>query len=225
MNSYICPQCGSIVGVNVSSFKDYFLSFDYGDSIIRNNLMNNKPEECLSLRFYRCPKCNNVSSDVLGVGMDVKDKRVLINPESDAKKYPSYIPEPILKDYFEAYSILHLSPKASATLSRRCLQGMIRNYWSISKSRLVDEVNELESRVPVMQWKAIDSLRKIGNIGAHMEKDVNLIIDIDVNEAKTLISLIELLMEQWYIANHNAEELYSEIIKIDCAKEEIKNGK
>ena len=42
---------------------------------------------------------------------------------------------------------------------------------------------------------AIDAVRKIGNIGAHMERDINLIVDIDPNEAAILIGLIELLFQ------------------------------
>ena len=47
-----------------------------------------------------------------------------LKPQSQAKVFPSYIPRAILEDYEEACLIRDLSPKASATLSRRCLQGM-----------------------------------------------------------------------------------------------------
>ena len=60
-------------------------------------------------------------------------------------------------------------------------------------------------------WNALDGLRKIGNIGAHMETDVNLIIDIDVSEAKKLKKLIELLFDKWYITRHDEEALYNTI--------------
>ncbi|MCP1830281.1 hypothetical protein ACVIHH_005106 [Bradyrhizobium sp. USDA 4518] len=33
---------------------------------------------------------------------------------------------------------------------------------------------------------AIDAVRIVGNIGAHMEKDVNLIVDIEPGEAQML---------------------------------------
>ena len=56
---------------------------------------------------------------------------------------------------------------------------------------------------------------RIGNIGAHMENDINTIVDIDPDEANKLIKLIELLIEQWYINRHNQEQLYSDIINID----------
>ena len=49
------------------------------------------------------------------------------------------------------------------------------------------------------RWDAIDNVREIGNIGAHMEADVNLIIEIDPNEAQVLIELIEMLFEEWYV--------------------------
>ena len=53
-------------------------------------------------------------------------------PDLKAKPQPSYIPLQIVADYREAYLIASLSPKASATLSRRCLQGMIRDFHGVS---------------------------------------------------------------------------------------------
>jgi len=55
-------------------------------------------------------------------------------------------------------------------------------YW-LKEGRLFDEVAELEGKVDAKTWQAIDSVRHVGNIGAHMEKDVNLIIDVDPEEA------------------------------------------
>jgi len=63
-----------------------------------------------------------------------------LRPQSSAIPQPDYIPEQIKNDYEEACSILSLSPKASATLARRCLQGMIRDFWGISKGRLIAEL-------------------------------------------------------------------------------------
>jgi hypothetical protein len=82
---------------------------------------------------------------------------------------------------------------------------MIRDFWDIKKDRLIDEIAELKSRVDGTTWAAIDAVRHMGNIGAHMEKDVNLIIEVDPNEAGLLTSLIETLFEEWYIARHDRE--------------------
>lgn len=130
-------------------------------------------------------------------------------PESLAKPQPDYIPAPIRTDYYETCRIRDLSPKASATISRRCLQGMIRNFCGVTKGRLVDEINELRRLVdtgaapPGVQVDtidAIDHVRSVGNIGAHMEADINVIVDVDADEAQALIGLIELLFEEWYVA-------------------------
>lgn len=66
---------------------------------------------------------------------------------------------------------------------RRCLQGMIRDFWGISKRILFDEIQELKGKVTGSSWDAIDAIREIGNVGAHMEKDVNIVIDVEPEEA------------------------------------------
>jgi Domain of unknown function (DUF4145) len=128
-----------------------------------------------------------------------------LRPASSAKIFPDYVPKPITDDYTEACVIRDLSPKASATLSRRCLQGIIRDYWGISKSRLVDEISELKSTIDPATWQAIDAVRNIGNIGAHMERDINLVIDVEPQEAQLLIGLIEILIKDWYVARHERQ--------------------
>jgi Domain of unknown function (DUF4145) len=68
-------------------------------------------------------------------------------PSSFAKPLPDYIPEPLRRDYEEACTIRDLSPKASATLIRRCIQGIIRDFCGIGKKRLIDEIKELRQRI------------------------------------------------------------------------------
>ena len=143
-------------------------------------------------------------------------------PESEAKPFPDYIPTQLREDYQEACLIKNKSPKASATLSRRCLQGIIRDFWGIKKSRLIDEIEGIKTKVDRVVWEAIDSVRHVGNIGAHMEKDVNLIIDVDPEEAGLLIWLIENLFEEWYIARHDRAAKMGAIVKIAEQKKALK---
>jgi hypothetical protein len=145
-------------------------------------------------------------------------------PPSAAKTFPDYIPRPIVEDYTEACLIKDLSPKASATLSRRCLQGMIRDFWNIQKARLIDEIAELRERLDPLTWGAIDAVRGVGNIGAHMEKDINLIIDVDPMEAAKMIGLIELLVDDWYIARHDREERLKAVVEIGEEKKADKES-
>lgn len=163
-------------------------------------------------------------------------------PIAAIKPLPDYIPLQLRQDYEEACKIAELSPKASATLARRCLQGMIRDFCGIQVKgkRLVDEISELERRigsrgrdpnipaapdgVSSASLEAIDAVRKIGNIGAHMEQDVDLIIDIDPEEARYLIALIESLFDDWYVERYKREKRFAEIRKIADAKDQAKKA-
>jgi hypothetical protein len=154
-------------------------------------------------------------------------------PESSAKPQPEFIPKQLRDDYVEACRIRDLSPKASATLARRCLQGMIRHFCGISKSRLIDEINALREAVEggsaprgvtIESVDAIDHVRKIGNIGAHMEKDVNIIVDIEPGEAQALIELIEMLFDEWYVEQNNRTERLKKIAAIGEKKASVKSA-
>jgi hypothetical protein len=147
-----------------------------------------------------------------------------LRPKSSAKPFPEYIPQPIRDDYEEACLIVNDSPKASATLSRRCLQGIIRDFWKISRPRLIDEIKELEGKIDANTWRAIDGVRSVGNIGAHLEKDINLIVDVEPEEAKTLIGLIEFLLKDWYVVRHDRQEHMQKVIDLAKLKADEKKA-
>jgi hypothetical protein len=147
----------------------------------------------------------------------------MLRPDSVAKIFPEFIPAVLRQDYVEACRIKSLSPKASATLSRRCLQGAIRDFCKVSGQTLDAEIRELTKLLQSGQaplgvtpesLEAIDHVRRIGNIGAHMEKDINLIIEIDEGEAQSLIDLIELLFEEWYEARERRRERLARVKEI-----------
>lgn len=146
-------------------------------------------------------------------------------PESEAKVLPDYIPIPIRENYYEACRIQNLSPKASATLARRCLQGMIRDFYGIKKETLKDEIDELEDKIDGDTWASIGAVRSVGNIGAHMEKDINIIIDVEPKEAKLLIGLIEQLVDDWYTTREDRRKRTEELKKLATEKEEQRKPK
>lgn len=150
-----------------------------------------------------------------------------IRPGSSSKQQPEFIPAPLREDYYEACLIKRKSPKSSATLARRCLQGMIRDFCGISKGTLGAEIEALRKKVEEgsaprgvteESIEAIDAVRSIGSIGAHMEKDINVIVDVDPGEAQSLIELIELLFDEWYTAQHKRSEKVARVAAIAAEK-------
>lgn len=216
MSSFTCPYCNSVVPLISDTIRYRYPSFDR-DS---DNTPSNYDTSTLRLTFYKCPKCENYTISVVGLGLKTKGINALIQPRSNAKQFPKFVPEQIRNDYEEAYLISELSPKASATLSRRCIQGMIHDKWQIVLKNLNQEITALKDKIDPSLWSAIDSLRQLGNIGAHMEKDINTIIDIDPDEAQKLLSLVEILIREWYIIPHEREILLSGIVQINNDKQE-----
>lgn len=225
--SWTCPYCNQVATIINSNVSQNRHKFDHNNKI---------GDLALYTQIVVCPnsKCREYTIDasLYKVYHDGSNWRNdgsgllswSLKPQSAAKPFPDYIPAPILQDYQEACLISNLSPKASATLSRRCLQGIIRDFWGISKARLVDEINALKDKIDSTTWQAVDSVRSIGNIGAHMEKDINLIVDVDPKEANLLIQLIEVLLNEWYIHRHEREVHMKQIIASAQAKTVTKSA-
>lgn len=151
-------------------------------------------------------------------------------PEGGARPQPEYIPAAIREDYVESCLIADLSPKASATLARRCLQGMIRDFCAVKPGRLVDEIDALSKAleegsaprgVSDDSIEALTAIRHMGNFGAHMEKDVDLVIPVEANEARELIGLIETLFEDWYVERFKRAQRFGRVAAIAAEKKEL----
>ena len=95
---------------------------------------------------------------------------------------------------------------------------MIRDFWKIQKNRLIDEVNSLQSTIDDQTGQAIDAVRKIGNIGAHMEKDIDVLIAVAPDEADLLLRLIEELLEECYMQRHERVERMHKILEVAQAQ-------
>lgn len=219
--SWTCPFCGrdtTITSYDTKSFTDWLqIENAVGNHTVIGKFIVCPNDKCKKYTFnlwLGTTKINQFGN--YEIGKVIKHWRLV--PPSLAKVFPEYVPEPIISDYEEACLILDGSPKASATLSRRCIQGMIRNFWGIKRPsdykglwRLKEEIEAIKDKVEPETWSAIDSVRKIGNIGAHMEEDINVIVDVDPDEAEKLIWLIEVLIKDWYINKHERQAKLLEI--------------
>lgn len=218
--NWTCPHCDRDVTITSQreSSDNHFLTVGTAEEY-----------RAFRSHFIVCPNPNckkftlNASLHLVGTqgGYRVPGSRIQswqLVPAGAAKVFPEYIPKVITNDYLEACQIVDLSPKASATLSRRCLQGIIRDFWQVKPGNLVNEIDQIKEKTDATTWAAIDAVRKIGNIGAHMEKDINVIVDVDPEEAKLLISLVETLLTEWYVGKHEREQRMKSIVDAAQAK-------
>lgn len=216
MNAYTCPFCGILSAARPDETKAYFLPpsvLNPTDGtktkivVIDQRLYDNQ----VGITFQKCPACGKEGIFASREkGSDAFQTRIY--PPFQKLGIPEYVPEAIRTDYAEAAAIVFISPKSSAVLCRRCLQGMIRDCWDIREGTLAAQIAQLQNRIPPRQWNALNSLRTLGNIGAHMEKDVNLIIDVYPAEAEMLLHLIEMLIKEWYVNRHEEQELLDRIV-------------
>lgn len=222
MASWKCPYCNHAATISTANVSYSIHKFNDGNYIGADLGVAVKTVVCpnaeckqvaLNVTFGRTKWASgNTQMDGVPLG------RWSLLPSSSAIPFPEYVPPAIRQDYEEACKIVELSPKASATLSRRCLQGMIRDFWDVKRGRLVDEIAAIEEKVDSDTWAAIDAVRTIGNIGAHMEKDINTIIEVDPDEAALLIELIETLIKDWYITRHHRQERLARIKAVAASK-------
>lgn len=177
---------------------------------------DSKPTNKIKVEFYICPYCQETSIKV----HDFDSKRDFnIKPMSSIKLFFNNVPTDIYKDYSEARGTLNISPRASATLSRRCLQAMIHNRWNINLRNLNNEIKQIPSdKITTLEREALDAIRQIGNIGAHP----NELVDVESEDANLLIQIIELFLQKWYIDDPAQENLLTNAIKIKQNKEKAK---
>lgn len=216
MSNFNCPYCNNQVPINGMFHRTLYLD---------RNLSSVKHDSAyiyVVLHSLYCPACENTIFRISTKSKNFDESSPVL-PSSDAKPLPDYIPQHICEDYREAFDILHLSPKASATLARRCLQSMIHDFWNIKEKNLNAEISALKPLIEPELFNALHDLRSLGNIAAHSEYDASTIIDIEPEEAKLLLNLIELLIEDWYITRHNKQKLLQRISDICTEKESMRN--
>ncbi len=240
-DTWVCPHChfAQMKSEAKSDSKNIHIDIDglaEGNLLLGYNAIGCTNPKCMKLTFstflapaskFKTPSGYSYyysGGDLMG--------SIRFLPRGSSKPQPSCVPQPLVSDYQEACSIKELSPKASATLVRRCLQGIIRDFCGIIRGTLAQEIKALREAienglgpkgVDIDTVDAIDHVRSIGNIGAHMEKNINVIFDVDSDEAQMLIELVEMLFGEWYVARERRSDSLKAIKALRSQKEEDRN--
>ena len=116
---------------------------------------------------------------------------------------PAEVTTTLAADYAEACLVLPDSPKASAALSRRCLQNLLREAAKVKPGNLDNEIQEVinSGKLPSHLAEAIDSIRQIGNFAAHPTKSQSTgeIVPVEPEEASWNLDVLESLFDFYYV--------------------------
>jgi len=227
--NWICPSCGrhtTITDPNVHSGSTSI----YADET---------PEDRGICLFYRLVECPNKECGLPQFKVDVFYGTQLarsykqVNPDgtrpvgighftfvpTTAQPLSEHVPASVMSDYNEAYLIARLSPKASATLARRALQGMVRNFFQVvGKRTLHAELEAIKDKCDPSLYDAMMAVKSVGNIGAHPDQDISLIVEVEPGEAETLLQLIHLLDREWYVARADRLDRIAKMNQLAASK-------
>jgi hypothetical protein len=129
----------------------------------------------------------------------------LIYPKAISRKPVSPdVPEKFASDYKQACLVYADSAKASAALSRRCLQILLREIAGVKPSNLNNDIDQVlaSNALPAHLAKAIDAVRTIGNFAAHAIKNTQTaeIVDVEPEEAEWLLDVLEQAFDFYFVA-------------------------
>jgi hypothetical protein len=111
--------------------------------------------------------------------------------------------DPFRQDFNEAVAVLSLSPKASAALSRRILQAILREKAKTKKRDLADQIDEVIAlgHMPTHILEGLDAVRNIGNFAAHPIKSTSTgeIVEVEPGEAEWNLDVLESLFDYYFV--------------------------
>lgn len=177
----------------------------------------------LFLYQQTCPGCGKPIVQVFarnnGTIRSAAIPRITIYPPTaslpETRPVPSNVPEPYSQDFLEAVQTLTISPKASAALSRRIIQALLRDKAGTKSKDLRDQIDEVLKAQILPSYIADDlhAARNIGNLGAHEIKDrvSGEILDVEPGQAEWTLDVAEAMLDFYFVEPAKATMRRSEL--------------
>jgi hypothetical protein len=116
---------------------------------------------------------------------------------------PPEVPDPYRSDFNQAAAVIDISPQASAALSRRCLQQLLRDKAKATSWNLGDQIDEVveAGRLPAGFAEDLDMVKSIGEFAAHPQKSEHTgeIMPVEPGEAAWSLDTLERLFELYFV--------------------------
>ncbi|MGM4870453.1 DUF4145 domain-containing protein [Bradyrhizobium sp. 956_D2_N1_5] len=196
-----CPHCS--IHFHDNWYNDYFRR---GQNSSKGRI--GAVEGYWMYRNSVCPNCGELTIEVT-VGTDKEPLvpwRQIFPIGANRGPVPAAVLAAIANDYIEACNVLPISAKASAALSRRCLQNMLRagGYKDKDLAKEIDQLlaeTDPKKALPHKLRETIDAIRNFGNFSAHPidDKTTLQVIDVEPEEAEWCLEVIEELFDHFYV--------------------------
>jgi uncharacterized protein DUF4145 len=193
----VCPHCSTSFHSSASE-----VSLGEGDK-----------EFYWKVLWEKCPACEKfvIALSCSASRAHIPARIFIVYPKAVARRpIPTEVPENVASDYKEACLVFADSPKASAALSRRCLQTILRGHAKVKPQDLSKEIDEvLASRqLPAYIAEDIDAIRHVGNFAVHPIKSTNTgeIVEVEPGEADWLLNVLEELFDHYFVGPAQAKK-------------------
>ncbi len=200
----ICPNCAVGVRLSIS-----------GSSHVYHVEHEREKQWGYDIAHGFCPECGQLivlirhgtywqhGLDDEGVRELYPEREEIIYPKRRSKPFSSDVPVRYRNDFNEAFACLDVSPKASAAVSRRVLQDVLTNHYSIGAGSLASQIEAFIARadVPSYLTAQVDAVRNIGNFAAHPLKSTRTgeVLDVEPGEAEWLMGTLEALFDFTFV--------------------------
>lgn len=156
-----------------------------------------------------CPACEKFNIYLMrcyinqGRVTSVSENRAVHPKTASRPAPPTEVPPEFADDYAEACLVLSDSPKASAALSRRCLQHILREKAGVKHSDLAKEIQEAlnNGHLPTHLAESLDAIRNTGNFAAHpiKSKSTGEVVPVEPGEAEWNLEVLEALFDFYFV--------------------------
>ena len=203
-----CPHCSTEIHPGFQS--DELKSYVYGGSGRHHDTIGGRRWFAAHME---CPACGE---PIINLRADGAERPLVPSfmayPRTTGRPpAPPEVPDDIAEDYREACGVLEASFKASAALSRRCLQAVLREngFAQHDLARAIQAALDSKT-LPTALAENIDAIRNIGNFAAHPLKDTstNQILPVEPHEAEWNLEVLEQLFDFYYVQPARALEKY-----------------
>lgn len=213
-NPYVvrCPKCAVIFMPNSEVYKPLRWEQQFNDNY--------------GIEICCCPNCDQMTIFLtIGVFITKEEEpqvemveifsRQMLYPNTTMKEVPPEVPRSYADEFQEAWSVITISPKASAALSRRLLERILAEVYGHNQTTLSSQIEAFlkGNDIPANLKGDVDAIRNIGNFAAHPIKDsqTGTIIEVEPQEADWLIAVLESLFEVAFVQPARAQKRRDEL--------------